>query len=116
MLLDASVDRNEIAGWSRRAFILRNRIFVSRNKGLIGLSKYDGQLRSASVEGDHHENRSDRRHWTHRVKARGEHGYEAVAASPNSGVNTLTGEAGELSNDQSYVARNPDTCKRREAA
>jgi uncharacterized membrane protein YphA (DoxX/SURF4 family) len=55
-------------------------------------------LPSASVknEGDNHENRSDRRHRAHRIKARQGnlrgHGHDAVAASPASGVNTLTGE------------------------
>jgi len=42
-----------------------------------------------------HENRSDRRQWTHRIKARTklrEQGHEAIAASPKSGVNSITGE------------------------
>ena len=42
-----------------------------------------------------HEDRRHRRHRAHRLEARRparEHGHEAVAASPNSGVNTLTGE------------------------
>ena len=47
------------------------------------------------TKGDNHENRSDWRYWTHwieAVKKLREHGQEVVAASPNSGVNTLTGE------------------------
>ena len=45
--------------------------------------------------GGSYEDRSYRRQWAHRIKARNEAqcaGHEAVAASPNSGVNTLTGE------------------------
>ncbi len=45
--------------------------------------------------GGNHENRSDRRQRIHRSKLvpkLREHGHEAIAASPNSGVNTLTGE------------------------
>ena len=46
-------------------------------------------------EGDNYDNRSDRRYWTygsklvHKLR---EHGHEAIAAAPNTGVNTLTGE------------------------
>ena len=50
---------------------------------------------SFSIERDNHENRSDRRQWAYRIKARRqlrEQGHEAVAASPNSGVNSITGE------------------------
>ena len=43
-----------------------------------------------------HEDRRHRRHRAHRLEARRrssrEHGHEAVAASPDTGVNTLTGE------------------------
>ena len=54
-----------------------------------------------NIESDHHgrdidhETRHHRRHWAHRIKARDqlrEHGHEAVPASPDTGVNTLTGE------------------------
>jgi len=49
----------------------------------------------SKIKEANHENRSDRRQWTDRIKARDqlrEHGHESVAASPSLGVNSLTGE------------------------
>ena len=46
-------------------------------------------------EGDNYENRSGRRyrtHWIRLLKKLRERGHEAIAAAPNTGVNTLTGE------------------------
>src|SRR5215475_5092592 len=68
--------------------------------GMLGLSMCEGQLGrpgrdKGRIRGDHHENRSDWRQWTDRIEAGSklrEQGREAVAASPNSGVNSITGE------------------------
>src|SRR5215469_11730005 len=43
---------------------------VSQNAWVSGLSEYDRQIQNCrSNEGSNYENRSDRRYWTHRIKA-----------------------------------------------
>ncbi|HTF70191.1 MAG TPA: SDR family oxidoreductase [Edaphobacter sp.] len=69
---------------------------LSQSDGLFGLSEYDRQLRSARSKGQDNMNvvviGGSGLIGSKLVNKLREHGHEAVAASPTSGVNTLTGE------------------------